>query len=177
MMMWKKIAPLLIILSVSLNIAFISAWVMQAAKEQPSNSEPRDQACGGSACLLHRNLNVTDEQRRQLEPRLAQFKTESEIFCSDIQRLRGELIDLIASPQADSEAITLKQDQIMAGQRKMQEHVIAHLLAEKQTLTNEQQIRLFDMIRENTGCVTGNSMNITDSIRKAQSGLQSNINN
>ncbi len=169
--MWKKFWPLLVILSVSLNIAFISAWVVEAAREHASGSESCTQTCGGT-CPLHQSLNVTDEQWRQLEPRLEQFRSKSETLCRDIQRLRGELIDLIALPEPDSAAIALKQTQILAGQRKMQEFVISHLLAEKQTLTKEQQVRLFDMIREKTGYAIRESVDCPSSMPGVQSQTQ-----
>jgi len=171
--MWKKIGPLLIILSVSLNIAFIGSWAVQAAKERSASPEPCGQTRGDSSCPLHRSLNVTDEQWEKLEPRLAQFRSESEILCQDIQRLRGQLIDLIASPQPDSEAIAAKQGEILAGQRNMQERVIAHLLAEKQTLTEGQQTKLFDMIREKTGCTGRNTMVCPSSTPGVPSRFQS----
>ncbi len=171
MIMWKKIGPLLMILSVSVNIAFVGTWVVEAAKERVNGPEPRNQACNG-ACPLHQSLNVTDEQWAQLEPRLARFQSDSETLCRDIQRLRGELIDLIASPESDSAAIALMQTQILAGQRKMQEHVINHLLAEKQTLTEEQQAKLFNMIREKTGCAGQNTVGCPQSIPGLQSQTQ-----
>lgn len=174
MTMWKKIAPLLVILSISLNIAFLGGWIVQAAKKQPANPGPCSQACEGSSCPLHRDLNITKHQWKQMEPRLAQFRSESEALCRDIQRLRGELIDLIASPEPDSTAIALKQDQILAGQRKMQEQVINHLLAEKQMLTEEQQARLWDKIREKTGCTSRNSVVCPVSIPGMPSPIQSN---
>jgi Spy/CpxP family protein refolding chaperone len=173
MTMWKKFWPLLLILSVSLNIAFVGAWVVEAARESTARPETRNRACNGT-CPLHQSLNVTDEQWTQLEPRLTQFRSESEALCRDIQRLRGELIDLIASPEPDSMAIALKQDQILAGQRKMQEYVINHLLAEKHMLTQEQQEQLFNMIREKTGCTSRNSVVCPVSIPGAQSHTQSN---
>ena len=171
--MWKKIGPLLIILSVSLNIAFIGSWAVQAAKERSASPEPCGQIGGGISCPLQRSLNVTDEQWGRLEPRLTQFRSESEILCQDIQRLRGQLIDLIASPRPDSEAIAAKQGEIQAGQRNMQERVIAHLLAEKQTLTEEQQAKLFDMIRKKTGCAGRDTMGCPSSIPGVPSRFQS----
>ncbi len=171
--MGKKFWPLLVILSVSLNIAFIGAWVVEAARERTASPGSCNPACNG-ACPLHQSLNVTDEQWAQLKPRLERFQSDSEALCRDIQRLRGELIDLIASPEPDSAAIALKQTQILAGQRKMQEHVINHLLAEKQMLTEEQQARLWDMIREKTGCTSGSSVVCPVAIPGMQSPIQSN---
>jgi len=172
---WKKIGPLLIILSVSLNIAFVGAWVVQAAKENSIDPAHYDQVGAGVSCPLHRDLEVTDEQWGKLEPRLTKFRSESEAICQDIQRMRGELIDLIATRQPDSEAIAAKQEEILTSQRKMQEHVIAHLLAEKQTLSEEQQAKLFEMIREKTGCAGRNTMVCPVSIPGVQSRLQSDV--
>jgi Spy/CpxP family protein refolding chaperone len=172
--MWKKIAPLLVVLSVSLNTAFIGVWVVQASREHWISPERHGQTFEGVQCPLYRSLNVTNEQWGQLEPRLAQFQHDSETLCKDIHRRRIELIDLIASPEPDSEAIAAKQEEILAGQRKMQERVIAHLLAEKQMLTKEQQAKLFDMIREKTGCAGRNAMMYPVSIPGGQSGLRLN---
>jgi len=99
-----------------------------------------------------------------LEPGLARFRTDSESLCRQIHRRRGELIDLMASAQPDRDAIVAKQEEILAGQRKMQELVIAHLLAEKEALTAEQQAKLFQMIRERSGCAGGAAMMCPDSI-------------
>jgi Spy/CpxP family protein refolding chaperone len=153
---WKKVAPLLIVFSIGLNIAFVGIWFTNAAMAGRVNQEPCGRTCEGVSCPLHRNLNVTDEQWGELEPRLTQFQTESQSLCLEIRRLSGELIDLIALPQPDTNAITAKQEEILVCQRKMQEYVIAHLLAEKQTLTEEQQAKLFYMIKEKAGCAAGN---------------------
>jgi hypothetical protein len=55
----------------------------------------------------------------------------------------------------------------------MQERVIAHLLAEKQTLTEEQQAKLFDMIRKKTGCAGRDTMGCPSSIPGVPSQFQS----
>lgn len=147
--MWKKIAPLLIVLSVALNIAFISVWAVHAARSHwPTDAPSREDAW----CPLHRRLNVTDEQRRQLEPRIAEFRSRSQTICVELNRLRTELIDLIASDNPDRQAIAAKQEEIRAGQQRMQQLVVEHLLAEKQVLTAEQQKELFDLIRQRSAC-------------------------
>lgn len=147
--MWKKMAPLLIVLSVALNIAFISVWAVHAARAHwPSDA-------GGDReiwCPLHRRLDVTDEQWQRLEPRITDFRAGSQAICADMNRLRTELIDLIAGDEPDRQAIAAKQEAIRTGQRRMQELVVEHLLAEKDVLTPEQQTELFDLLRERTAC-------------------------
>jgi len=147
--MWKKTAPLLVVLSVALNIAFISVWAVHAARSHwPTDAPSREDAW----CPLHRRLNVTDEQRRQLDPRIAEFRTRTQTICAEMNRMRTELIDLIASDDPDRQAITAKQEEIRAGQQRMQQLVVEHLLAEKQVLTVEQQKELFDLIRQRSAC-------------------------
>jgi len=147
--MWKKIVPLLVILSVALNIAFIGVWAVHAVRTHWPVEESRDSEVW---CPLHRMLNVTDEQWQRIEPRIAEFRRRARAICADMSRSRTELIDLIAADHPDRQAIAAKQEQIRAGQQRMQQLVIEHLLAEKQVLTAEQQKELFDLIRQRSAC-------------------------
>lgn len=147
--MWKKIAPLLIVLSVALNIAFISVWAVHAARAHWPTKGNGD---GEIWCPLHRRLNMTDEQWQRIEPRISEFRIRSQNICAEMNRLRTELIDLIASNNPDRDAIAAKQEAIHAGQQRMQELVVEHLLAEKELLTTEQQKKLFNLIRQRSAC-------------------------
>jgi len=148
--MWKKIAPLIIVLSVALNIAFIGVWAAHAIGSYRPVEHADDH--GKVWCPLHRRLNVTDEQWRKIEPRMVEFRRASEALRREINRNRGEMIDLVASARPDQQAIAAKQEEIRAGQRRMQQLVINHLLAEKEVLTPEQQKVFFDMLRRRSGC-------------------------
>jgi len=103
-------------------------------------------------CPLHRRLNVTAEQWQQIEPGLDEFRRKSQSLCADMNRLRAELIDLIAIDEPDRQAIAAKQNQIRDGQRQMQQLVVEHLLAEKEMLTTAQRKTLFDLIRQRSVC-------------------------
>ena len=148
--MWKKIAHMLIVLSVALNVVFISVWAFQAVRSHWPAGHIED--LSKVWCPLHRHLNVTDEQWRQIEPRMKEFLRNSQYLCKDINRLRSEMIDLIAADEPDRQAIAAKQEAIRAGQQRMQQLVVEHLLAEKQVLTAKQQKELFDMIRRRSAC-------------------------
>ncbi len=148
--MWKKIVPLLIVFSVALNLAFVGIWGMQVAAPLLAAGRTHDAEVW---CPLHRKLGVTWEQWQQIEPRLAEFRRKSQALCADMKRMRTELIDVIAAEQPDEQTIVAKQDEIRAGQRQMQGLVIQQLLAEKEVLTAEQQKKLFDMIRGQSGCM------------------------
>jgi Spy/CpxP family protein refolding chaperone len=147
--MWTKVRPLLVLLSLAFNLAFVAIWVVHALPARVSFGEE-----GGDTiwCPLHRHLGVTEGQWRQMEPQLIAFQRSAQAVCTEIDRARGELIDLIAAPAPDREAIRAKQEEVLAGQRHMQELAIGHLLAEKEALTAEQQRQLFDMLQQQSGC-------------------------
>ncbi len=147
--MWKKIAPLLIVLSIALNIAFVGIWTVRAVRA--AHWGDGGLRHGKVWSPLHRQLNVTDEQWRAIEPQLTDFQKAARGVSEDVNRHRAELLDLIAAAEPDREALHAKQDDILAGQRRMQELVIDHLLSQKDVLTPVQQRELFDMMRRRTG--------------------------
>lgn len=152
-MMLRKYAFLLVALSVAMNLGFAGVWAAHTLAGHWSawkggSQGDRDEAIW---CPLHRQLGVTHGQWQRLEPRLAQFHQAAQTVCQDTQHKRAELIDLIATGM-DRTAQAAKQEEILAGQRRMQQLVIEQLLAEKEVLTPEQQTKLFDMIRTHSGC-------------------------
>jgi hypothetical protein len=50
------------------------------------------------------------------------------------------------------DAVKAKQEDVFAGQRKMQALVIRQLTAEKEILSPGQQKQLFEMLRSRSGC-------------------------
>jgi Spy/CpxP family protein refolding chaperone len=152
--MWRSGKRFLIVASVGLNLAFVGVWLSYAIPaglgDEGMSSPPVKM--GRIWCPLHEELNVSDEQWAKIEPRLMMFRQSADSICRHVGRLRLEMVDLIAAPTPDLEAIAAKQDEIQAGQRKMQELVIGHLLAEKEHLAPEQEVRLFMMIRKQSGC-------------------------
>ena len=151
--MWKRIVPLLVVLSVALNLAFVGTWAAHVIREHAHHGAWFvDKHSEAIWCPLHRQLGVSPEQWKQLEPRLVQFRKSSQAVCQEVTRKRAEMIDLVAASQPDREAITAKQEEIIAGQRRMQSLVIDHLLAERQLLTPAQQTALFDLLRQRSQC-------------------------
>ena len=152
--MWKRIAPLLIILSVALNIAFVGVWGVHVVRGHWGGSGRcgREEARERVGCPMYRRLDVTDEQRQRLEPRLTEFRRKAQAICQEVTRLRGELIDLIAAAEPDRKAIAAKQEQIGASQQRMQQLVVERLLAEKRVLTAQQQQQWFDMLQRRSAC-------------------------
>ena len=152
--MWKKIAPLLIVLSVALNVAFVGVWAVHAAGAHWGGHAPCDHgdATASIWCPLHTQLGISQEQWKQIEPRLVEFQKASQAICQDVSGKRLELIDLMTAAEPDQAAISAKQEEIFAGQQSMQKLVVAHLLGERQLLTPQQQKQLFDLLRQRSRC-------------------------
>ncbi len=148
--MRRKVVLLLIALSVALNVAFVTVWALHTLP--PLMRRGESAGTEGIWCPLHRRLAATEAQWREIEPRLVEFQKAARDVCEEVNQSRSELISLIADDEPDVEAIQAKQEEILAGQRRMQQLVIDYLLADKRTLTPEQQRQLFDMLRQRAGC-------------------------
>ncbi|MEA1950070.1 MAG: periplasmic heavy metal sensor [Planctomycetota bacterium] len=151
--MWHSSKRFLIVGSVALNFAFVGVWLAHAipAVLDKEDASVPPQAMGRIWCPLHQQLNVSDEQWEQIEPRLKEFRESAQSVCRQVNKLRQEMLEMIEASTPDREAIAAKQKEIQAGQRKMQGLVIGHLLAEKEILTPGQEERLFAIIREHSG--------------------------
>ncbi len=151
--MWKHLKVLLVVLSVALNVAFVGVWAAHLAAARMDSNQGRcvPGDSGSVWCPLHRELNVTDEQWSQIEPLLRTFRAEADEICRQIRSARAEIINLLAATDTDMDAVKAKQEDVFAGQRKMQALVIRQLTAEKEILTPGQQKQLFEMLRSRSG--------------------------
>ncbi len=148
--MWKTMKPYGLVASAALNAAFVAVWLVHAAA--PGPAEPASPDDAGVWCPLHRELNVTPEQWAEIEPRLTAFQESVGRLMEEVDATRLEVIDLLAAPDPDRDAIRARQDAILATKRAIQAMVVDHLLAEKQALEPDQQARLFDLLRRRAGC-------------------------
>jgi HEAT repeat protein len=89
---------------------------------------------------------------RATDPLVKTLGDEDPDMRSQATRARLELLDLLAAPEPDMKTIVVKQEEILAGQRRMQELVIKHILAEKELLTPEQLKELFNLLRQRSRC-------------------------
>ena len=149
--MWKKVLLPLFALSLGLNAAFAGLWAVHALGAR-SRHLRADRNGEGVWCSLHRQLGTTEEQWREIEPRLKAFHEASDELREEMDGLRQEMIDLIAAQEPDRDAIRAKQEAIREKQAHMQEIVVEHLLAEKDVLEPEQTERLFDMMSRRSFC-------------------------
>jgi Spy/CpxP family protein refolding chaperone len=148
--MSKRILIFILVASLALNIAFVASWAgyrfSQGFADDWGQVLPTDEK-DEIWCPLHRSLNVTKEQWQQLEPRLLEFRNTSQSICEQVNQKRGEMIDIISSPDPERQTIYDKQKEILAAQQKMQQLVIEHLLFEKSVLNSRQQEEFFHLFR------------------------------
>ena len=155
--MFRQAKPLLMILSVALNVAFVGVWLAYAAAprqwwlEKPC--EPAEQAT--IWCPLHRELQCTPEQWHAIEPRLRAFRGAADAVGREIHQGRLAVIDLLASVQPDVSAIEARQEEILERRRAMQALVCDQLLYEKSVLSAQQQEQLFETLRSHAARARG----------------------
>lgn len=142
----KNLKILVLLGSLALNAAFVAAWAASSLRgERPCGRE------GGIGCPLYRQLEVSPEQWKEIEPRLKDYQDRSREYCVCIDRAKNELIDLVSAPEIDRAALEAKQKEILANHQKMQSELVDHLVAEKKILNPEQQARLFGLLKSR-GC-------------------------
>lgn len=147
--MWNNLRKPLFALSVGLNLAFIAMWLVHSLSA-PVNMGDLSPSVIDSAVpsALHREIGVTEEQWQKIEPLVLDFRENASIQRQKISTLRGQLMDLLTMPNVDEAAIRQTQEEILAGQRRMQNLVIDHLLKEREFLSPEQRKRLMQSICE-----------------------------
>ena len=151
--MWRKIQPIVLILSLAMNAGLASAWVAGLVR-QKTTVDCCAQAHTESNiwCPLHRRLGVSEVQWRDIEPRMLAFHDSSRILCRRMQMVRGEVMDLLAADNPDLAAVKTRKEDIASQQQAMQQLVLRHLLREKEILTPEQWQELLELIRGREGC-------------------------
>jgi Spy/CpxP family protein refolding chaperone len=159
--MWNRIRKPLLALSLGLNLAFVAIWLAHSIPSWTTGQKVTKTIAGHSAVpsLLHREIGVTPDQWERIEPIILDFREKAEKQRRMITSLRGQLMDLLVMPDVDETAIRSKQEEILAGQRRMQNLVIDHLLKEKELLSPDQAKKLLQSLceqcRHDGGMVSG----------------------
>jgi Spy/CpxP family protein refolding chaperone len=169
----KRILIFIFAASIALNIAFAITWVGYGLSEGPADARmqfSQHDVKGQIWCPLHRSLDVTEEQWKQIEPSLLEFRKTSDGICQEVNNKRAEMINLLSVDEPNRQAITDKQKEILAGQEKMQQLVIEHLLFEKSVLTSLQQKDFFRFFRQRCGCAGNRGVSGKNSFREILNG-------
>jgi Spy/CpxP family protein refolding chaperone len=156
--MWNNLRKPLLALSLGLNLAFVGVWLAHSISGanvgQSVSKTVADHSTNHSAghnaipSSLHREIGVTPEQWQQIEPIIRDFREKARTQRRKVTALRAQLMDLLSLPAIDETAIRAKQEEILAGQRQMQNLVIDHLLKEKKLLSPNQAKKLIQSLCE-----------------------------
>lgn len=158
--MWNKLRKPFFALSVGLNLAFIAVWLVHSLSV-PGDTESLSCVAIDNAVpsALHREIGVTVEEWQKIEPWVQDFREKAVNQRQKISSIRGQLMDLLIMQKVDQADIREKQEEILEGQRMMQNLVIEHLLMEKELLSPEHGKRLMQslqrQLRNDSGMVSG----------------------
>lgn len=163
-MMYRTIILILLGVSIGLNIALTTAWIIHF---KPPLAQERgretDTPVNSVSCALHRQLGVSEEQWEKLEPIIRSFQEDIRDQREQIQNLRGKMFKLLRQDQVDRDKIEELQNRMREEQAKMQDLVLEHILEEKKVLTDEQEKQFLDLlgnrIQHGHGCAPGGGEN------------------
>ena len=84
--MWKSAKFFLVVLSVTLNIAFVAVWLAHAARcrHESAKAGVEPEQATMVWCPLHRELGVDRQQWQEIEPRLKEFQASAEANCVSV---------------------------------------------------------------------------------------------
>jgi Spy/CpxP family protein refolding chaperone len=138
--MYNKILSLILIFSLAFNIAFVGIWAYNRfGEEQPTPAlAPRP---------TWEQIGLDREQQRRMEQSWRRLQRELAPLQARLARERDRLLELMAEPDPDEEAIRATQRRMGAVQEEMRRHVMTHMRETRERLTPEQRRRMFHMMR------------------------------
>lgn len=147
--MLNRLRTPLLIFSIGLNVAFVAMWLVQTVPDISKRKSTDNTVDSGEIpSVLHREIGVTPEQWKHIEPHVNFFREKAQEQRRTIEALRNQLMELLENPHTDESTIRAKQEEILSGQRGMQNLVIELLLKEREFLTQEQQKALIMIIHQ-----------------------------
>lgn len=159
----------LIILSVSINVAFAGVWAVSVlpswlSEKTPGADGSLDASASGAVSApeekpFYRRLGVEGQQWQRLRRRHLNFRKKIHDLKEDMREKRRHLFQLLRAPEPDREAIEALQADIWEQQKRIQQLVIDQILEEKKVLTPEQERALFKAMNRCVGGGAGHSMN------------------
>jgi Spy/CpxP family protein refolding chaperone len=134
--------------------AFVAMVVIAPLQAAPGCQKQDDQKkMMNKGCMMLKNIpNLTDEQKAKLEKLQAEHQKLMTKAKGDMEKLAGEMMGLMKDP-VDVKKVEAKIDEIAAMKAGMQKKCLAHRLAVRALLTDEQKAKLAGM-----GCGMGCGM-------------------
>jgi Spy/CpxP family protein refolding chaperone len=148
-----KALTLLLVFSLAFNIAFMGIWahnaVGRAARRDPSARRPEGpEGRRRPGAPPWQQIGLRPEQVKQLEEEWRKLHPQIEALKAKGDQAREELLDLLAAPQPDREAIMAAQSRLEAAQQEVRVLVVEEMLQMRQVLDPQQRAEWLRMMRE-----------------------------
>jgi Spy/CpxP family protein refolding chaperone len=104
---------------------------------------------------IHKQLDLTSDEQRVLEPIETRFVERRRILMGEIRTADNELAEAIKQDQADSPRISAAVERIHHAQGKLQEATLEHVFEMKRVLTPEQYQKLLNLTADELNQVNG----------------------
>lgn len=118
----KKIPGIIFILSLSFNAAFLI--YLFTAQPEPPGSEV--------------NLNLTEQQKKQMAPIQAKIHSENEVIKTQIAKCREELLAALKTEPIDRTAVNTCIEDINNLQKKIQHNTIEEIILIRKYMNPDQ---------------------------------------
>ena len=127
----KMIPVIIFILSLSFNIAFLIHMITS----HPAHSE---------AAEYHMNLNLSEEQKKLMEPIRLKMHRENEAVKKQIMKCQAKLMAALKTEPVDKEAINRCIENISDLQKKIQLNTVEEIIRIRKYMSTEQCNCLID---------------------------------
>jgi Spy/CpxP family protein refolding chaperone len=143
----------LLIISIAFNLGFGATYGIRTygppATQVADATDGETDNESTSIALQAESLDLTTEQRAELEELNRQTVEQIHTNRSEMFEARRTLADLLTAEETDRDAIDALLDEMNDIQRRTQTLVVEHLLLEKQLLGPEQRAVFHDILRRN----------------------------
>jgi Spy/CpxP family protein refolding chaperone len=134
-----KVATLLLIASLALNLAVVAAFFYNRLRPRPAAPPAQFQG----------DLGLAPAQDREVREIVRKFKINSILYKEDILDKRVEIIEELGSPQCDPEKIGKKTEELNALENQLNRDFIAALIRIGGVLEPEQRLNLIYHLSRN----------------------------
>jgi nickel and cobalt resistance protein CnrR len=97
---------------------------------------------------IHRQLGLTTDQERELQPSEEQFQARRAALLNKIREANTELAEAILADQSDSSRVSTAVAKIHAAQGELEEATLAHVFQMKAGLRLDQYRKLLELTAE-----------------------------
>lgn len=142
----KKIFRVLILAAFVAMVAITPLQAVQGCQKQGEQKKMTGQGCqAGQGCMMLKNItDLSPEQKAKLEKLHAEHQTLAAAAMADMKKLATEMQALLKDP-VDVKKAEAKIDELAKMRAGMQKKALAHRLAVRALLTDEQKAKLGEM--------------------------------